>query len=586
MIEILRALASPDRTSILLLALVCIALGCDRRPTSTRQCLAPAKPIELDLLELNANALGRNRSLDLHSGGLGARVTQDASSVLDLFVSSPDEAVLEFRIEPELDPSKYTVELETRDEVRVLEFQAGDGGKRRVELGITGSMRLRFTNRSDVDLSWIDPVIVGCAVDSPSPLPSSALPPAGPINVVLYVVDTLRYDHLSVYGYERPITPNFDALARRGFLFANAYAPGTSTLPSISALFTSRHPSLSKVALRYGKATLASAFADAGYSTVAIQANYLTKVSLGFGRGFDRYFSPRGPEESPFVRAEDLHSRVVKFLQSRPPGPFFLYIQSMDVHGYDPPAPFRALKWDPPSEDGRLSYLGHKMSVDNYDRTIAYTDFQIGKLIDELRKLGLGQNTVILITSDHGEPLSQHGHHLHGTSVYEELVHVPAILILPWHTGGVRVEPIVSLIDFAPTLLALAGVSVPDDFQGRSLFEPYSTGQPATAVGEKTKWLLRNRQHGADEWYLRRGPWKLIMDEKQVRLYHLPTDRGETEDVSTDHPIETAYLASELMARTPVFRSGWAEVPPLDANLSAQEAEELEQALRSLGYAD
>jgi arylsulfatase A-like enzyme len=540
----------------------------------------------LDLIGLNANALEREASLDLVPGRLGSRVVQRNSGTFDLYLSAPDDAVLFLELNPELERSQFSIEVETEDTARVLEFLGDDASPGRAEIGAGGSMRLRFENRSGAELSWSNLIIRGCASAAPPAIDVSPRPLDAPVNVLLYVVDTLRHDHLSAYGYERQITPNLDRLARRGFLFDNTYAPGTATLPSVSALFTSRHPSLSRRALREKKTTLAGAFQRAGYNTVAFQANYLANASLGLASGFDKYWSLRGPQERPFLRAGDLHRRALNWLRSRPPGPFFVYIQSMDVHEYDPPPAFEKMQWKHPSEQARLSQSGRKMSTDNYDRTIAYMDSEIGKLFDGLRALNLEGETVVLITSDHGEPLSQHGHVLHGTSVYEELVHIPAILVLPWHEGGVRVEPIVSLIDLAPTLLELAGLPVPDDFQGHSLLQSYPAGEAPTAVGEKTKWLLRDRKHGEDEWYLRRGPWKLIMDEVRVRLFHLPTDRGETRDLSAERPIVAAHLATELMARTPIFRSGWAEVPPLDSDLSAQEGEELEKALRSLGYAD
>jgi len=579
-------LGSGPRVLICLVALVGVASGCSRTAPTAQSCVPPRKSIELDLFDLSENALDRDTSLELISGALESRIVQSGPGIFDLYASAPDDAALVFELEPNLEPSQFSVNVETRDGARVLEFLDGDSNSHRADLGADGPMRLRFENRSDEQLSWINPVIRGSACDTPAPLGLSTLPTARPINVVLYVVDTLRHDHLSAYGYERETSPNLDELARRGFLFANVYAPGTSTLPSISALFTSRHPSLSKRAFHRGEMTLAGAFQAAGYNTAAIQANYLATASLGLSSGFDEYRPLLGSPTRTFVRAENLHRAALKWLRSRPPGPFFLYIQSMDVHEYDPPPSFANIQWEQPSESAPFSYSGREVSSDNYDRTIAYADSEIGKLFEELRELNLDQNTAVLITSDHGEPLSQHGHYLHGTSVYEELVHIPAILVLPWHEGGVRVEPIVSLVDMGPTLLELAGVPVPGDFQGHSLLRPYPAGQPPTAVGEKTKWLLRDRKHGNDEWYLRRGPWKLIMDEAHVRLYHLPSDPGETMDVSAGNPIEAAYLASELMSRTPVFRSGWAEVPPLDSNLSVQEGEELENALRSLGYAD
>lgn len=438
-------------------------------------------------------------------------------------------------------------------------------------------------------------------------------PDGPPPNVLLYVVDTLRADHLSLYGYERETSPRLEELAERSFVFESAYAPGPHTIPSITSLFSSRYPSALGGRLApdgAARRTLAEAFREAGYDTAAFQANLLLFASHGYARGFDPYRIVRnddapGPGQADAGR---LHAEALEWLRAREGGPFFLYIQSMDVHyPYDPPGSWaerfqppdartpqeQVVAHLPPDERAKAREEVEDMppetlqwlvwnNPNRYDACIAYADHEIGELLDALREDGLDRRTIVAVTADHGEPLGQRGVLEHGLSLHEELVRVPLVLHIPWQSEARRVPEIVSLRDLGPTLLDLAGVPVPESFAGQSWTRPRDAQAPPLAIGERLD-LHTSRPLA---WYARQGPWKLILDGDGSRLYHLPSDPGEEKDVGSQHPEVAARLEDEIRRRSPAFAGSAAEPVPLDEGLSPEERRKLEEALRALGYAE
>ncbi len=470
--------------------------------------------------------------------------------------------------------------------------------------------------------------LLACADHEVAPLLER--PPAGRcerIDVLLYLIDTLRADRLSVYGYERPTSPQLEKLASQGTLFLRAYAPGSKTVPTVTALFASRYPSELRGRLRAdgpGRHTLAEVFQAAGYSTAAFQANVALRPGFGYGRGFDTYrrvVGERHPER-PKVDAEDLHAQALEWLRSQERRPFFLYIQTMDTHTpYDPPAPFADSFTDPnnptpatldelralshptaqqqamlemregmtPEQQEKLDRLfrsvnpDHLFGSDHYDGAVAYADHELGRLVKHLRELGLWECMALVITSDHGELLGEHGQFLHARFLYEELVHVPLLVILPGAAGGGRrVEEIVSLMDVAPTLANLAGLEVPDTFLGRSWLRPRPASQPPRAVGE----LIAPRTRTSLATYVREGPWKLVAGKAGVQLFHLPTDPDEKQDVSAAHPSVTEYLSGVAADAVPAPSAEAEALGPPGSELPEAEQRELQEDLRALGYVE
>jgi arylsulfatase A-like enzyme len=436
-------------------------------------------------------------------------------------------------------------------------------------------VRLQIENPTNRHVTLRHPRVTGLDRPTPPIFSSSMMPPHGPINVLLYVIDTLRADRLSVYGYARPTSPHLERLAARSQLFENAYAPAANTWPSIRTLFHSRFPSERNPATT-SQWTLAEVLRDAGYATAAFQANGTVRGGQ-YTRGFDEYRHIPRPEPSTLgmpVNAGDLHAAALEWLQTRGAKPFFLYVQTMDVHfPYLPPRPFTELFLAPGS-----AYK--PFDPDRYDGCVAYADHELAKLLDTLRALGLHERTAVIITADHGEPLGQRGEVLHGRSLYEELVRVPLVVVLPWYPEGRKIQAVVGLIDLAPTILDLAGVATPPGFRGHSFFRPHSAGAPPLVIGELYD-AFKQQDLGS---FVREGPWKLIRREDAVELFHLPSDPAELRDVSAAHPILVDHLY-QIALRPREYR-GAGRPPPLGHDLSAEERRQLQDTLEALGYVE
>jgi arylsulfatase A-like enzyme len=216
-------------------------------------------------------------------------------------------------------------------------------------------------------------------------------------------------------------------------------------------------------------------------------------------------------------------------------------------------------------------------------------DDQIGRLVRGLRDLGLAERTLLVVTADHGEALGDEddGTFLHGHSLYEELVHVPIVLSLPWSKGGHRIADVVSAVDLAPTILDLAGIPIPESFTGTSWLAARPSIDPPAALFERlepqwtTHHVLAPGRYGVAEWGLREGRWKLLMKDDQVRLFDLDSDPKETKNVATDHA-DVARLLVGRIARTSPTLSGQERPPYVDPTAGAERS--LTEALKALGY--
>ena len=383
-------------------------------------------------------------------------------------------------------------------------------------------------------------------------------------------------------------------------MFEHAYAPGSFTTPSITALFGGLAPSAMHGSLRAGGAvqsTLAQAFREAGYRTVAFQANPRLVAPLGYARGFEQWtvLQHGDPADPVIAKAEEVQDAAWAWLDARGDAPFFLYLQTMDVHfPYDPPPPF-AGRFAPPLE-ARLARLTPEeqrvleanpeafrlLDTDQYDAAVAYTDHMIGAFLEELRARGLDEDTVVAITSDHGEPLGQRGDLVHGLSLHEELVRIPLVLFVPWDRAPQRVQPLVGLGDLGPTLLELAGAGAMQGATARSLLAPRDPRTPPFAFGEQLDFQATRTL----AWYVREGRWKLILDAAGPHLYDLDADAGETRDVRAAHPVRALWLEALLRTHSPSLQPGAAPGTPADSVLTDQERRELDARLRALGYAE
>lgn len=427
-------------------------------------------------------------------------------------------------------------------------------------------------------------------------------------DIVFILIDALRADHLSSYGYHRPTSPVIDGLAADGVLFRQAVASSTFTKTSIASLFTGRHPfqhgvyfgnlndrpgRIASDVLAAGEETLAEALRDAGYLTTAWVQNTHLQWFMGFDQGFVDYRDQQG-------RAVRILDQVGPFLEG--PGrryPFFAYIHLIDLHDpYEPEAPYNRLfgqgAGDPYAgvdleEWGEYLRAVRKGEVtpepwrvermaELYDGLIRYLDDQLGRLLDDLRAAGLYEDSLIVLTSDHGDAFNEHGFISHSAAPYEELVRVPLVVKLPGgrHAGRVIDEP-VRLIDLLPTLLAEAGARVPAAAAGCPLQPLFEGGSRHPACEEA---VIEVSEDGAPPLVaVRSGGWKLIHRPEGVdELYDLGSDPGEQRDLAGSGLAEEERLLER--ARAALTARG----------LLTQERIELDEKtvreLKALGYLD
>ena len=418
------------------------------------------------------------------------------------------------------------------------------------------------------------------AAAEPTPAPEARPTPSA---VVLITVDTLRADSVSFNGYGLPTTPFLDSLARDGVVFTQAYAPSSWTPPSMASLFTGVFPS--SHGITFGEdarslvglailpdsfATLAEFMRAAGYPSVGVSSNRHLTRSTGFAQGFDAFYDPPN-----FPNAKVVNDQVR--LQLREAfGPswktawrerkLFLWIHYFDPH--DPYMPYppwlgknapgfrrqdapigihmKRLKEVYPQPDAALAAAIRPL----YDSEIARVDDHIRQIWEEL---GFDDDVLLIMTSDHGEEIVDHGNLGHSHSLYEELVRVP--LLLRWPKGlqaGRRIEAPVSVVDVFPTLVELLGLPMPAGLQGRSLVE--ALGQAAVAPRPVFCELLPTKP---PRTAIRDGQWKLIRDEAEPlrsQLFDLRADPHEATDLSAQHP--------EVLRRLDALLQQWKQTLP------------------------
>ena len=403
-------------------------------------------------------------------------------------------------------------------------------------------------------------------------------------NVLLYVIDTLRADHLPTYGYPRNTMPRLDELAREAVVFEHAYSPAARTRPSTASLLTGQYPSRHRAQLGRGLAadteTLAEALRAHGRSTWAFVANgNVFAPGFGFDQGFDVFRSVRGSAPTKAARATAVHEAVRPLLRAHADEPFFAYIHSVDPHApYDPPPRFAGR-----FRAGDVARRAPSTREALYDEELAAQDAALGELVDTLKELRLLDRTLILVVGDHGEEFFEHGGWEHGSRLYQEQIRVPAILRLPKAAGGVagRVPSPLSLVDAAPTLLGLLGLPALSHAQGRSRADdvrhPENEVAPHPIYAEE---LTPHRGGILQAWI--DGRWKLIRHVSQRSTHHelfdLLADPTESEDQSHD---ATRLHAMEMAMQD--FAAQVAVPEPPDRKPARIDAE-TQTLLRAMGY--
>jgi choline-sulfatase len=367
--------------------------------------------------------------------------------------------------------------------------------------------------------------------------------------VVLISIDTLRADHLPAWGYRGVATPAIDALARDAVRFTSAYAQYPLTLPSHASFLTGLLPPRDGVRDNIGYAldgaahpTLARRLAGSGYVTGGFVSSYVLRRETGIGDGFGVYDAP-GP--GPRAEILDLAQRpgTVTVAAARAwldrerfeaaNRPFFLF-----VHLYEPHAPYA------PPEPFRSRYPGAP-----YDGEVATADAAVGELLDDLRARGLYDRCVVALVSDHGEGLGEHGESKHGVFLYRTTLHVPMLIRLPGaRRAGAAVDSPVGLVDLVPTLLAAAGLDVPDGLDGFDVLADGAGGPPADRGLYAETFYPRLHFGWSDlrAWTEKR--WSLV-DGPAPELFDLAADPGQIRDVLVGERRQYARMREEIARR-------------------------------------
>ena len=410
-------------------------------------------------------------------------------------------------------------------------------------------------------------LIFSCA-DSSEPLP--------PPNILLILIDTLRSDHLPSYGYKRDTAPRLNALAKRGTLFERVIAPSSWTKTSMASLMTGRNPNRHHVrgptdVLGQGLLTMAEAFSSDGYETLGFITNPWLKPNYGFEQGFTLYrdITERG---SGFLPASQVNAAALEEIRRLGAGPYLLYVHYMDVHAPYHPVVRYFLPKTPslrvpdhselPEKDLEVLYRKRNFTapgvqqrvIDLYDAEIRGMDDAVSELLDTFEREGALENTIIVVTSDHGEAFMEHGTTEHGWNLYPEVLLVPLIVVWPGQVpAGERVSAQVRSVDLMPTLLHMAGLPMPAGLDGQSLypFEDVSSDRIAvTALGLND--VVPNRDYVAvvsrEHLYIRDRM------HDTIEFYDLVDDPGALTDLGRAHRAVAKYAALEGPATRPAAR--------------------------------
>ena len=439
---------------------------------------------------------------------------------------------------------------------------------------------------------------------------SLTLPPAPATrqpNVLFLVIDALRADHVGAYGYERDTTPFIDSLAKTAVLFENAFAPANVTRMSVPSYFASVYPAAHGIRHLNQSSSpsllmLAELLKNAGYETGAWMPNPSLNPSYNFHYGFDVYFDTQQllnrsrdeglPTHERHETASGIQRSVLTWMRERrrTDRPFFAYLHYRDVHGpYAPPPPYDTMYYDHtatpvhplprgfdwghlqlPNDRNDLAYY-----LAQYDGEIRYTDDQLRRFFAEIRRQGLLENTLIILTADHGEAFLDHGQIGHRTTLYDELVHVPLLVRIPHEEFVARtVASMVELVDLAPTVLDYAGLEIPASFKGHSL-RPILQGK--SPVNNRTMVFLESPYWVA----VRTKDWKLHVHrvrDKQL-LYHLSVDPREKHPIpEAEWPAAARILEIELHSHLAAARARQSGGAVFDLS------PDLRKRLESLGY--
>lgn len=430
-----------------------------------------------------------------------------------------------------------------------------------------------------------------------------------PCNVVLVVIDTLRADHCSAFGYARPTTPNLERLAADGVRFERAWSQAAWTLPSMVSLMTGRYVLANYSAVPESARMLAERFHDAGYHTAAIVANPLLFSGTGFERGFDEYRVADWDKRNKTLRADRLVDQAREVI-GKLEEPFFVWLHLFDPH--DPYMPPPRLT---PAEDagtsaeefrkrqpigaepvGEAAARQLNAMLRYYDGEIAFADEGLGGVLDLLETSGRLDRTVVAVTADHGEGMFSHAdnspeqldnpyrlYRSHGDHMYEEALHVPMVLRGGAFRGGERRADPVENVDLFATLLAAAGLPADPGAAGQDLAGAarksavFAFGTHHHAVRTRTGAKLIHPV-AADRSGGRKIPLHLLTEQgaRRPQFYRLDVDPAELENRQSSAKDDVELLTRLLREWQDAHASALSDAAPV--------SQQMQQRLRQLGY--
>jgi len=439
----------------------------------------------------------------------------------------------------------------------------------------------------------------GLAISVPSHAVASDPRPS----VVLILVDALRADHLGAYGYDRDTSPEIDALASQGAVFGSALTASPFTVTSLASIFTGLEPwehrviFTSNLVMDNRLVTLAQKLRSQGYNTAGLSSTYFHLSDFRADRGFD-FFDQACDKKFFDGDAECLSDKAVEWIAGQKgAGPFFLYLHYTAPHApYRPPEQYRGLFSQglpkPRGETGRgeIGAYGENRKwwqffarptrptidwlMSQYDAEIRYSDEQIGRVLRALEDAGVRQNSLIIITADHGEAFYEHKEMDHTEELHWQVARVPLVLAGAKIPAGKIIRDLVRTKDIAPSILDYLGAPLSES-SGQSFIPMLSGVQMPAREGYAVNFLAGKKyQIGAIVY-----PWHLLIDQprgKNIELYDFVADEGETNDLSGQRPEVVKELRSRLPDPEMVLSGGGTARPGL--------SKETEQRLKSLRY--
>ena len=469
-------------------------------------------------------------------------------------------------------------------------------------------------------------------------------PPRG---VILIMCDTLRADHLDMYGHERATAPFLAKMASGGALFLDTVSQATWTKVSTPAIMTSLYPSSTGVKdftdqLPVTATTLAEVYREAGYATVAYSSVLFTGKFTNLHQGFEELHESTSTDDKayPAKTAREYVDRAVEWIERHPDTPFFMFLHVFDPHDpFLPRAPYDTIWADATKKEHHEQQLEDLRKViddplmkafgmptrsemekggvdpaefvshdkDWYDGSIRGMDAEVARLIERLRTLGIEKQTQIAFTSDHGEEFIEHGRMFHGQTVYGELAHVPLMLYRPGTVpAGLKIAETVRSIDLMPTLLDLSGLPIPEGIQGQSLVplmaavRDAASGGSASEAAQALGWEPRPAVTEKAKTAMAGGPppretesYGIVSDNWKLVHNVIRTDDGPEFELykHADDPLDSANVAEQnpgVVERLKAELASWHEMVKAGKLPDAGQAGDLSpkelERLRSLGY--